>query len=56
MKSFEQLACSAYQEHAKELHKRIGVSARSWDKLETSERECWIAAVKQLWAEFAAIH
>jgi hypothetical protein len=56
MKSFEQLAQSAYQAHAKELQKCIGVNARAWDKLEHSERECWIAAARQLWAEFTLIH
>ena len=56
MKTFEQLACAAYQAHTKELQNRIGVSAPEWDKLERTERECWIAATKQLWAEFAAIH
>lgn len=56
MKSFEQLAQSAYQAHTKELQKRIGVNAPAWEKLETTDRECWIAAAKQLWAEFAAVH
>jgi len=56
MKSFEQLAQSAYQAHAKELQRRIGVNAREWDSLPPSERECWIAAARQLWAEFAAVH
>jgi len=56
MKSFDQLAQSAYEAHAKELHRRIGVNARPWADLPPSERECWIAAVKQLWAEFAVIH
>lgn len=56
MKSFDQLAQSAYLAYAKELQRRIGVNARPWDELPASERECWIAAAKQLWAEFAAIH
>ncbi len=56
MKSFVQLAQSAYEAHAKELHRRIGVNAPTWDKVQPSDRECWIAAAKQLWAEFAAMH
>ena len=55
MKTFEQLAQSAYQAHTKELQRRIGVSAPEWDKLALTERDCWIAAVKQLWAEFSAL-
>jgi hypothetical protein len=55
MRTFEQLAQSAYQAHTKELQKRIGVSAPEWDKLPATDRECWIAATKQLWAEFSAL-
>lgn len=56
MKSFEQIAQSAYLAHAKELHRRVGVNVLTWSQLPANERECWIAAAKQLWAEFAAIH
>jgi hypothetical protein len=56
MKSFDQLAQSAYEAHTKELQRRIGVSAPAWEKLALSDRACWIAAAKQLWAEFAAMH
>lgn len=57
MKSFEQLAQSAYEAFSKERLKR-GTPAQqaTWDELTPSGRECWIAAAKQLWAEFAAIH
>lgn len=56
MKSFEQLAQSAYQAHEKELQRRIGVNARPWSELPASEKACWEAAARQLWAEFAAVH
>lgn len=56
MKSFDQLAQSAYQAHAKELQRRIGVNAPAWEKLPASDKACWEAAAKQLWAEFAAVH
>jgi len=55
MKSFEQLARSAYEAHAKELQRRIGVSAPAWDKVPASDRACWEAAARQLWAEFSAL-
>lgn len=56
MKSFEQLAASAYAAHGKELQALIGVSQRDWATLPPSEKACWIAAVKQVVAEVAAIH
>lgn len=56
MKSFEQLARSAYTAHSKELYHRIGVNSRPWDDLANSERECWIAAAKQIVAEMATVH
>lgn len=55
-KSYEQLAKSAYEAHAKELHRRIGVNAPTWDKVQPSDRECWIAAAKQVAAELALVH
>lgn len=56
MRSFEQLAQVAYQAHTQELQRRIGVNAPSWERLAKSDRECWIAAVRCLWAEFALVH
>ena len=56
MKSFEQLAKSAYEAHAHERQILVGVSQRPWASLPTSERACWIAAARRLHAELAAIH
>ena len=56
MKSFEQLAKSAYEAHGQELQVLIGVSQRPWASLPTSEKACWIAAARRLHAELAAIH
>ncbi|WP_168224814.1 hypothetical protein [Rhodoferax aquaticus] len=56
MKTFDQLAQAAYEAHTKELQRLIGVNAPAWEKLPHSDRACWAAAAKQLWAEFAAIH
>jgi len=59
MKSFEQLAKAAFDAAAK---KAIEVGLRDknerthWHELEPSAREVWIAATKQLWAEFALVH
>lgn len=56
MKSYEQIAQAAYQAHAKELNKLIGVNARPWAELPPTEKSCWIAAVKQAAAELALVH
>lgn len=57
MKSFEQLAKSAYEAYAHEQQILVGVSQRRpWASLPTSEKACWIAAARRLHAELAAIH
>lgn len=59
MKSFEQLAKSAYEAHClKFIEQDIGrgTSLPAWGRLETKWQACWIAAVKQVAAEVQAIH
>lgn len=55
MKSLNDLACSAYNAHAKELQRLIGVSSRPWVELRSPETKCWLAAVQQVLAEAATI-
>lgn len=55
MKSFDQLAQAAYEAYRKEMARK-GEYVVLWDALLESEQEAWIAAAKQLWAEFAAMH
>jgi hypothetical protein len=61
MKSFEQLARSAFDAHVKEVDRLGGFSAPGlrkpeWHELEPQYKQGWIAAAKQLWAEMAAVH
>jgi hypothetical protein len=59
MKSFDQLAQAAYEASRKraiQLGIRATDESPAWDKLSQDCQECWIAATKQLWAEFAAMH
>lgn len=59
MKSFEQLAESAYAAYSKKAvevdEEGLAVHAQSWTELDPGAKECWIAATTQLWAEFAAL-
>lgn len=54
--SFEQLARNAYDAHGRELAKRIGVSQTPWDRLQPSERACWVAAARQLAEDLKHLH
>lgn len=58
MKSFDQLAQSAYAAYVKQASGRTlnGLPLLTWERLSDEHKACWIAAAKQLWAEFAAIH
>lgn len=56
MKSFEQLAREAYRAYLKVYDHNRGFVQPEWDALDQRTRESWIAATKQLWAEFAAMH
>jgi len=59
VKSFEQLAERAYEAFFKQdriCQGPAGPHLFNWRELRTDEKECWIAAAKQLWAEFTAIH
>jgi hypothetical protein len=59
VKSFEQLAQSAYAaatKRAVEVGIREKDESAPWAELSPDCQETWIAATKQLWAEFAAIH
>lgn len=58
--SFEQLAQTAFKAHVKEMdHQGAFAGAHrkpTWDDLGPEFKQGWVAAAKQLWAEFAAIH
>jgi hypothetical protein len=54
MKTFDQLAQSAYAAYAKQIQRPVEVPA--WSKLPHETKQAWEAAAKQLWAEFAAMH
>lgn len=59
MKSFEQLAETAYAAFFKQdriCQGPAGPHLFNWRELSAAEKECWVAAAKQLWAEFAPIH
>lgn len=60
MKSFEQLAQSAFEAHLKEVERQgrfyAGLKKPGWNELSPDLQQGWIAAAKQLWAEFAAMH
>lgn len=58
MKSFEQLARSAFEAFLKE-RKRLGSTStdyNNWESLTENQRAPWIAVAKQLWAEMATVH
>jgi hypothetical protein len=58
--SFEQLAQSAYAAYFKKAvevdDEGLATHATPWAQMDPGTQECWVAVVKQLWAEFAAIH
>lgn len=57
MKSFEQLAQSAYLAYRKQAKKETPSRyVPEWDQMSQDDRNGWTEAAKQLWAEFAAIH
>jgi hypothetical protein len=63
MKSFEQLAQAAHRAYCKRYGgKELSadgsrvIDMATWDELEPSNREAWVAAVKQVVAEYAAVH
>lgn len=57
-KNFHQLAKSAYDAYCKKAGGKTfdGKPLPNFDELGADRQSCWIAAAKQLWAEFAAIH
>lgn len=55
MKSFAQLAKSAYTAYLATHTELDGWVNRPWQKLGPVEQACWVAAVKQVVAEVAAI-
>ena len=58
MKSFDQLAQSAYEAFSKALDANYRSDA-AWPcfaELSQQERNCWLAVAQQLTAEIAAIH
>jgi hypothetical protein len=59
VKSFEQLAESAYAaffEQDQARHGAAGPHVFNWRELSPAEKARWVAAAKQLWTEFTAIH
>jgi hypothetical protein len=60
MKSFDQLAQSAYTAYCKQMEKEaqhdFAPELPAWTWLPESERNAWIACAQQLLAEFAALH
>ncbi|MDO8769552.1 MAG: hypothetical protein Q7K57_12780 [Burkholderiaceae bacterium] len=58
MKTFEQLAASAYHAYSKQAGGKDYVHhpLPTYDKLSPEMQACWVAAVKQVAAEIAAIH
>jgi hypothetical protein len=61
MKSYEQLAVAAYQAYCKqyggkELDGSRVVDMPAWGDLDPQKQEAWHAAVKQVVADYAAIH
>ena len=62
MKSYEQLAASAYAAYCKEAKRAatacnmVAGHAQTWDQLNEGTRQCWIEATKQIVAEAALVH
>ncbi len=56
MMSMDQLAKKAYQAFKKEFSRATGEAPLEWDDLPDALKASWLAAAKQLWAEFAALH
>ena len=60
MKSFDQLAQSAYEAYRKAAIEIDGEGlaehAMQWAELDDGTRSCWLAAAKQMLAEIAALH
>ena len=55
MKSFEQLAQSAYEAYVKAFP-QCSQPMPSWESLGPVDKNCFVSVAKQLWAEFAPIH
>lgn len=55
MKTLNEIACSAYNAHFKELRRLIGVNARPWVELPRTEILCWEQSTRQVLAEVAAM-
>lgn len=55
MKTINDIAASAYNAHAKELRRLIGVNSRPWVELPRTETLCWEQSTRQVLAEVAAM-
>ena len=55
MKTLNEIACAAYNAHAKELRRLVGVNARPWVELPRTEILCWEQSTSQVLAEVAAM-
>ncbi|MFM9881214.1 MAG: hypothetical protein ACKVOO_12490 [Burkholderiaceae bacterium] len=59
MKSFDQLAQSAYEAFMNAMNEQDRGDPHDWprfDELHQEARACWLAVAQQLTAEIAAIH
>lgn len=58
MKSFQQMAQSAYEAYCKQAGGKTlyGDPLPPFEELGVDHQACWIAVVRQLLAEFAALH
>lgn len=55
MKTLNDIAAAAYNAHAKELSRLVGVNARPWVDLPRTEILCWEQSTSQVLAEVAAM-
>lgn len=57
-KSFSQLARSAYDAYCKQAGGKTfdGKPLPTFEELGPERQECWVAAARQLLAEFSALH
>lgn len=59
MKSFQQIAQSAYEAYCKEAARHVTEGTTpppcSWNALCPAEQFPWVAVARQLWAEFSTL-
>ncbi len=55
MISYDQLAKKAYQAFQKEFFNNTKETTVAWEEMPDALKASWLAAAKQLWAEFSVI-